>query len=177
MSHLLEAFDKLVRLCQMSLKPERSSPELALLASFGRAFIKRFSTSCGPRSSPTNNSRSEGPFTGHLFSSALGTLIATRLFHRRVKGRATILTTLNISNRAKRFGLVSLFYRRDISHRPVLLNGEQAFKGRAMPPASAAGTALMTNPSLLDRSFIVLSSRFAYSRARQVSPQTKFDSE
>src|SRR5262249_4590022 len=117
----------------MSSKPVRSSPELALLASFGRAFIKRFSTSWRSRSSPTNNSRSEGPFIGHLFSSALGTLIATRLFHSRLKGRTRRYYRHFIYRiEQKRFGLVSLFYRGGISHRPVLLNGEQAFKGRAM---------------------------------------------
>src|SRR5215472_10180719 len=42
-------------------------------------------------------------------------------------------------------------------------------------PASPSGMALIVSLSLLDRSSITPSSRFAYIRAGQLNPQTKFD--
>src|SRR5215469_5420691 len=42
-------------------------------------------------------------------------------------------------------------------------------------PASPSGMALIVSLSLLDRSSITTSSRFAYIRAGQLNPQTKFD--
>src|SRR5215469_9888623 len=45
----------------------------------------------------------------------------------------------------------------------------------SLNPASSSATALIDSLSLLDRSSITPSSRFAYIRAGQLNPQTKFD--